>query len=92
VGVRLVMPVSRTCDIFFNIFCSLLSRMSGYDFRDACEAGDKDKVQTLIKQVITMSLKGSFIFFIQTRWDALISRKRSEKRNKDCPVMATRHK
>lgn len=25
--------------------------MSGYDFRDACEAGDKDKVQTLIKQV-----------------------------------------
>jgi hypothetical protein len=26
-------------------------RMSGYDFRDACEAGEKDKVQSLIKQV-----------------------------------------
>ena len=26
--------------------------MSGFDFRDACEAGDKDKVQTLIKQVV----------------------------------------
>ena len=25
--------------------------MSGYDFRDACEAGDKDKVLSLIKQV-----------------------------------------
>jgi len=26
-------------------------RMSGYDFRDACEAGDKDKVLSLVKQI-----------------------------------------
>ena len=25
--------------------------MSAFDFRDACEAGDKDKVMGLIKQV-----------------------------------------
>jgi len=30
---------------------TLVNRMSGYDFRDACEAGDLDKVKGLIKSI-----------------------------------------
>ena len=34
--------------------------MSAYDFRDACEAGDMDKVKSLIKQVSHKH----FVFYI----------------------------
>ena len=30
--------------------------MSAFDFRDACEAGDMDKVKTLITQVLNMNI------------------------------------
>ena len=44
--------------ILFNILrigiigIILDTKMSAFDFRDACEAGDMDKVKTLITQVV----------------------------------------